>query len=90
MEECNGKNCNAFIGFLEYYCDECTKKIAGKKPPKTKGRCRECIHDSNKKVTCENYKEAELEIKMFYDKWSYIPTPRWRLNCFEQNKKIGK
>lgn len=93
MSTCKNRNCNAFIGFLEHYCDECTIKIAGKKPPKTKKICcQRCAHNHrnlNRKKGCWEYDEAELVIKPVYThKSQSYPTPRWRLRCFES--KINK
>ena len=91
METCKGRNCNAFVGFLEYYCDECTIKIAGTKPPKTKQICKRCVHNHrniNREKGCWNYDEAELTIQpIFTHKTQEYPTPRWRLWCFESKIK---
>jgi len=80
-----------FVGLLEIYCDDCIKKITGKKPSKTKKICKRCKHNHrniNREKGCWNYDDAEFTIQLIYThKTQKYPTPRWRLWCFESKIK---
>ena len=92
MSTCKGKDCNTFVGFLEYFCKECTIKVAGQKPPKTKKICQRCVHNHhnlNKENGCWEYDKADFAIQLIYThKSQSYPKPRWKLWCFES--KINK
>ena len=88
MSKC--KKCGTGIEYLIYYCDSCEKKLAGKKPRKSKKSCIGCTRDwynDNRSNGCYSYNDSEIIIMpIYYSLSQVVPNPKWKLNCFDQQK----
>ena len=94
MSKC--QKCDNGIGYMEYYCLKCKRKLAGSKPKKSRDLCNGCrntfynykYHDKNPfgGKGCMSYKTSKVIIKnIYYSLNQIVPDPRWALSCF--NKK---
>ncbi len=89
--------CHIEVGYMDYYCRKCRKKLAGDKPRKSRDLCSNCTQDyyNHRYLSknpfggkgCMSYTGSKVVIKnVYHSKNTVVPTPQWRLECFNYDR----